>query len=340
MSAEVRLPRPGWDRLARLRPVLVPVGVMVTIIAVGGLAWARAAGRLGTDHVALTQEEMFVRVLRDTRELRLQRPDVDAALDGFASRTLGATVPEVDSALRSRLNRIGELEGLGNLTVGTTGASARPSPAAARFTRSGDQRALREELDIVEVGGWISGRGTLEQALRTVLRIKNEPWLKRIDQVRLDAGAAGDADRITLTVRLTTILVPGRTPGGEFPDIAPAEVVRVATLLERSPFRMPPPPAPPPRQPQREAPPAPPPTPPPFPYGDWVLTGIAAGPSGAEAWLHNRRSGERRVLAPGEGLHEMVLALAIDDGAEFALGDARVRVGIGRALNDRTPVSQ
>jgi len=320
--------------------ILIPLGCVAALAFVAWFSWAWAAGRLSTDPVRITAEETFRRVLLETRDLRRERPAVTEALNAFGAKTLGSTVPEVDSALRSRLNRIGELEGLANLTVGTSGASARPSPAANRFTRSGDQRALREEIDLVEVGGWISGRGTLEQALRTMLRIESEPWLKRIDSVRLDAGASGDTDRITLTVRLTTILVPGRAPIDPPAEIASAEVARVAAILDRSPFRMPPPPPAPEPPRQRPTRPPPPPPPPPFPYGDWVLTGIAVGPAGPEAWLHNRRSGERRILTPGEGLDEMVLAVTASDAAEFAVGDTRVRVSIGHALNDRTPVSQ
>jgi len=269
-------------------------------------------------------------------------PRLAQELRSFTNRTLGGTTEAVDAELRDRLNRIVEAVRLESGTVGTEAASRRPSPARSAFPKRGAWKKLRDELDFIEVGGWISGEGTFAQAVELVDRIDAEPWIKRITQVRLDPKDNGG--RFAVRVRLATLFLPGgATEAVAELSYDQQRLTRLASLVTSNPFRIPPPPAPavvataPPVKPT-------PPAKPRFPWGQWSLTGIADGPDGHEAWLLNRTSGESKRLAVGHSIGpasagaEMLAANG--HWAEFQLGDQRFRVLVGTNLNDRTPVNE
>ncbi|MHC4448256.1 MAG: hypothetical protein ACYSXF_10830, partial [Planctomycetota bacterium] len=201
-------------------------------------------------------------------------------------------------------------------------------------------RALREEIDFVEVQGWISGWGSLEQVVGLIHRIEAERWLKYIDQVKLDPKENGQ--RVDVTVRLRTLFLPGRAPSEASLASSDTEVAaaaatpeRYAALIKANPFAVPPPkPTAPPPVAARKAP-----GPPSFPYGQWVLTGVAESDGIGEIWLLNPKSGESRRLAVGESLHELVLAAAEGDRAEFQIAQERFSVAVGQNLLQRTSVS-
>ncbi|MFO0874391.1 MAG: hypothetical protein U0575_10510 [Phycisphaerales bacterium] len=328
--------------MTRMRALAV-AGYAALVLVAFWFAWRWGAGRLlGGDDAALKRESAARAVLVDVRERRERKPEQDRQLAEIVNRTLGGSLPAVDSALRARLNRLGESERLRDLAVGTGANTLRDSPAKARYGRDPEQRALRDETDFVEVEGWITGDGTPEQVLRLLQRIDAEPWIKRIAAVRVDAirGAKpNDPARLRANIRLETIFLPGREPEAQLASTWSIEQAqRLAPLAEASLFSLPKPAdkvaaAPPPPPPPPTAP-----TPPPFPYDEWTLTGVARGPAGVEAWLHNRRSGERRVLASGQALHEMTFADATGESAQFTLGGARVSVTVGAAMSERTPV--
>lgn len=270
---------------------------------------------------------------------------VSAELQSVIDRTLGPNLETVDHRLRSRLNRLAEQAKLQGVSVGTEGGGTpRLSPARGKF-RASSQKALRDEIDFIEVEAWISGVGGLEDVVRLITAIEAESWIKRIDQVRLDPRDNGA--RVALSLRLTTLFLPGREPNAEQPVQQPnAELQsRFAALVSGNPFRVPPPPAPPPPKadtPQPAQPAPPPPPPPPFPFAEWALTGVAQGPHGPEAWLRHQPSGETRVLTPGQGLDTAIFnaATADADAAEFSLGEKRFIVVVGATMDQRTPVGQ
>ncbi len=277
------------------------------------------------------------------REEGAKRPQLDRELQSFVDRTLGGDLDSVDSALRSRLNRIGEELRLLDLSVKTDRATVRPSPAKAEFQPRGTQKQLRDEPDFVELPATISGEGTVEQAMRLVHRVQNEPWIKRIEGVRFEQSKAGE--RVKVTVKLATLFLPGKKTKS---DVRPTEAERVAieqsferfrTMANANPFRVPPPvkPAPPAPAVAQSAPPAPPPTLG-FPYDQWQLTGIVEGPAGTEAWVRNPVTGERRELTVGQIIGEITFAGSNGDVAEFTLGRDRFRVQVGTPLNARSPV--
>jgi hypothetical protein len=247
-------------------------------------------------------------------------PRVNAALDELAARTLGGDLETVDHRLRSHLNRIGEEIGLRDLSVGTGRSRNLETPAPGEFNKT-----LREELDGVEIEGWLSGRGTLEQVLRAVDRLETESWLKRIGQVRLQAAENGAAFEVT--VRLSTIFLPGRGPAATPADepawaYDPASFESHSALLASNPFALP--------APGAAAPPV---AAEGFPYGTWMVTGVARGPSGPEVWLRSA-AGETRRLSIGEALGDLVLAAADGETAEFtrAGGGEPVRASVGETL--------
>ena len=179
----------------------------------------------------------------------------------------------------------------------------------------------------------MAGEGSIEQVLRLLGWIDADPWIKRIIQFRLNPNA--DGTRIKVNLKLTTLFLPGRTP--EDPP-APGELdlARINGLVALNPFRIPPPPAPPEVKPEPTPEPAPvvaqKPPPVGFPYENWVLTGVAVGPDGPEAWLRNTQNTKRRTMRPGGSIGDAVLVDIEGEIARFTLGDETLKVRIGRSL--------
>jgi hypothetical protein len=259
-------------------------------------------------------------------------PGVRREIEDFVARTLGGDQQTVDHRLRSRLNRLAERLGIAGATVGTVGVSTVDSPARREF-RGSSLRHLREEIDFVELEGWISAETTFELAVRLVDEIEAEPWLKRIRQLRLDPKDNGE--RFTVTVRLTTLFMPGREPlDVPAAEYDPTRLARVEALLAANPFRVPPPEAKP--VVAAAAPPAPAPKPPSFGWADWMVTGVAETPAGPEVWVRNRASGETRRLVIGESLHTATLTSVAGDRAEFRIEEKQFAIQVGQRMNDRS----
>jgi hypothetical protein len=296
------------------------VGV-IAAAGLGFLAWKPVEAAYFTKCSAL---ESKIEKLRD--DIRLcedgleKRPGLDAALEGFVNRTFGGDLETVDHRLRSRLNRIGESLELTDLTVGTAKSRSVASPARTVFSNR-RQKTLRDEIDFVELEGWVAGRGTLEQALRLVHWIEAEPWPKRIYDVRLEPKEAGKA--FNVNVRFITIFLPGRAPD-EIAESAPAATLTAGQgVLARDPFRLPAPAPPAAKQsPKRTG----------FPYQKWALTGVVTAPGGAEAWLHNAETGESRSLTVGDTIGKLVLVSATGERAVFGMGEKTVELLIGEQL--------
>jgi len=261
--------------------------------------------------------------------VRLQRQ-----LRDYINRTLGGDIETVDHRLRTRLSRIAEQIDLESISVTTGTARALGSPARSLF-RGASLRDLRDEIDFVEVPGSITAEGSLAQAVELIDRIDAEPWLKQMHDVNLDPHENGR--RVSVRVRVRTLFLPGHTPD-ETPQSPYDEdrLLRLASLLEGNPFHLPAPPEPSP-EPSRRASTT---LDRSFPFDQWVLTGVAEGRHGAEAWLRNRRSGESRRIEVGEGLEKLVLVATRGEFAEFERDDERFLIAVGSSLNDRTPLNR
>ncbi len=260
-------------------------------------------------------------------------------LQGFSDQTLGSDRETADHELRTHLNRLAEQLGLSGASVSTAGASAKLSPARNKFQRRGVQRELRELIDLVEIEGWINAEGTIQQAVALLDALATEPWLKRIDQVKLTAKDGGT--RCGISVRLTTLILPGYRPASEL-DVQPYEsqrLARFASIVDTNPFALPKPEPAAPVQVAENPEPAPKPKPE-FPYSNWALTGTAAGPDGVEAWLHQQATGETLRLLVGDSIGKAVLLAAEGENARFELNQQQFLVSIGTTLNDRVPVQR
>src|SRR5262245_10099826 len=117
-------------------------------------------------------------------QARLDRPKLMTDLKSIAEQTLGSDFETVDHRLRSRLNRLAEHAGIQDKSVGTQSPVRRQSPAKSMF-KGNAQKKLRDELDFIELPGSITCQGTYDQALRLIASIEEEPWIKRIDQVKI-----------------------------------------------------------------------------------------------------------------------------------------------------------
>ncbi len=319
----------------RLVRFIVPL-VLFAILLVGCIGWLFGSGRIdGSRTDLIARRDTFVKAMQTVRAQRKDRPELDRRESVFIDRTLGGSIESVDSRLRERLYALGSAAGLSELTVSTTGtaSSSRGTPARREFDRRGTQRALRDEIDFVEVGATVVGEGTIEQVLRMIGWLDADGWVKRLVQIQMNPNP--DGSEIRLTLRLTTIFLPGRV-AAELPGPGELDQARITALAGLNPFQIPAPPPP-------VTPVAPPPDPvvatpapkPPevrFPYDTWVLTGVAVGPDGPEAWLRNSSSKKRRTLRPGGSIGEAVLVRIDGDEAAFKLGEATFEVRIGRTL--------
>lgn len=318
-----------------MRKILIIVAALFGLGTVGFLLLRTAnAVYFAERGQLLTQIKSTSALLGDYQKARIEHKRVQKDIQAYVDRTLGDDLETVDHKLRSRLNRLGEQAGLPQqdylVDTGKAGQD-RESPAKSKFGRSGFQRLLRDELDFVELEAWITGSGTLEQCLKLIDAVESEPWLKRIDQLTLNPSDNGNKFRFE--IRLTSLFLPKRVPN---PDaiIPPTSSngQRYATLLNTNLFRLPP--AVPvaaktqPAAPER------------FPFGQWLLTGIAQSAAGAEIWLINQQSHETRVLNIGQRIDEMMLSGVNGESAVFLVGPDRFSVPVGKNLNDRIPLKQ
>ena len=310
----------GWRRIV----------LFVAVLAVLGWAGYRAAQSFyfekKTDHV--DKIDSYRNYLKDAKAENRRRRELNVDFQEIVNRTLGADLETVDHQLRSRLNRIGEELGISGLTVGTGQARKLQSPARNEFGRR-TNRALRDEIEFVELEGWSSGEATFEAALRLVHRIDAEPWLKHLDQVRLQPKDNGD--RFGVTIRLTTLFLPKQVPSKPMLAVYDASAFDPYLALTRSNlFRVPP-------QGKDSGPPTPA-VVVATAQDQWTLTGVASGPSGLEVWLLNPQTGESRRLAVGETLRDLVLVGAVGETAEFRRDQQRFIVSIGQRLSQRSPI--
>lgn len=284
---------------------------------------------------SIKQQEESLEVFRTARNAHIATDD---ALQEAANRTLGETREVVEAELRSRLNQIAAEVNLRGAVVSTGSAVAVRTPARRQLD---SRNPFRDEPDFVEVPGTISGVGDWRQVLALIDRVQNASWVWRVDSVTLDPEAQGEPFSVRL--QLTTIYFPGRPPE-EPPASRYQPDPQMLAMASTNIFKLPTPPEP--QQPvevaqqetaeEQESPQPPP--PPPFDYSVWRLTMVTQSGRGAEAWVLNTKSGERRTLASGDRLHEMVFESATTDDAAFNLNNQLCRVTVGASLAEQQPV--
>ncbi len=339
----------GLRKLTRRWPFLAAIGGAMLAIAVGFMFGEKR----WTDDRAKVLADItnFRGVLTSARAGRESRPQLDARIQAFADRTLGGSLETVDSEIRRRLNRACEEVGLTEFSVSTGAATVRSTPAKGEF-RSPEQRRLREEPDFVEVQSTLTASGRVEKVFGLLFRMEAEPWLKRIESVRLDPSADGATVRMTL--KMANFFLPGKSPTAPLvlePE-ALASASRFAALFASNPFRLK-------TIPERAVakggargggatPAATPSTDPaalaapnsPFPYAEWQITGIVEGPTGPEVWLRHLLNGAQLTLTPGAAVGELVLRAVEYDAALFDGFGASFRIQVGSNLMQRSSLGK
>ena len=180
----------------------------VAVLIGGALGYLVGEHRFSDDRVAVLREtDTYIDVLSNARIKRDARPALDGRLQGIANRTLGPSLENVDSEVRRRLNRACEELGIAEFSVTTGSTTARATPAKKEFRRP-EERQLRDEADFVEVQATVIASGSAAQVYQLLFKIDIEPWIKRIESIRLDPNNGGEA--VKLTIKLTTIFLPGR----------------------------------------------------------------------------------------------------------------------------------
>ncbi len=308
--------------------------------------------RMSDDRVATLREiDTYVEVLSNARTKRDARPALEAKLQGVADRTLGATLETVDSEVRRRLNRACEELGITEFSVTTGATTARGTPAKKEFRRP-EERQLRDEPDFIEVQATVTASGNAAQIYQLLFRVHVEPWIKRIESIRLAPRNGGEAVKVTL--KMTTMFLPGRLAKSPLvvDPKALATAERYRALFASNPFRIPPPEppptvavtpdpnalnvavAPPTNAVGSELPVAPPLSP--FPYGEWQLTGVVEGPSGPELWLRHLPTGTPLTLQPGGSIGELIFRGVEYDSGLFEGPGGACRVQVGSNLTQRS----
>ena len=323
----------------------------VAVLIGGALGYLVGEHRFSDDRVAVLREtDTYIDVLSNARIKREARPALDGRLQSIANRTLGPSLENVDSEVRRRLNRACEELGIAEFSVTTGSTTARATPAKKEFRRP-EERQLRDEPDFVEVQATVIASGSAAQVYQLLFKIDIEPWIKRIESIRLDPNNGGEA--VKLTIKLTTIFLPGRLAKAPLviDQQALATAERYRALFGSNPFRIPPPIAPTviATNATSGAPTAPIPTGldnaagqlpvavplSPFPYGEWQLTGVVEGPSGPELWLRHLPTGTPLTLQPGSAIGELIFRAVEYDSGLFEGPGGTCRVQVGNNLTQR-----
>ncbi len=299
---------------------------MIILAVVAGvgvwLIWSVVDSTFLSPRAALRQDISAAKARVGTWQKAVDDHDrVRHAIESVSTMSLGGTGEEVDHRLRARLNRLCEAVGLQSVTVGTGRMVVRESPAKSKFR--GD---LADEVDLVEVEGWVSGQGTLAQVLELVDRLEVEPWICRVELLRLEAKDNGR--RFMTRIDLRTIYLPDATV--EEPVFAEYDSNRRAVVVAAAasnPFSVPqtemsqPPPA---QSPNEQT-----------PSGQWLVTGVVQGSAGTEVWLRHDRTGESVQLVVGDQLGSLMLVAADGEWAEFKENERNFFVQLGTLLDEQ-----
>jgi hypothetical protein len=340
----------GASTLRKFRRHWLAAAVGSAALIAGSMGFVVGERRLAEERVvALRDIDTSIAVLTAARKNRDERSALDARTQRVVNKTLGPSLEIVDSEVRRRLNRACEELGMSEFSVTTGTTTIRGTPAKKEFRRP-EERPLRDEPDFVEVQATVSASGSAAMVYQLLFRIDVEPWMKRIESVRLDPTADGAS--IKTNIKLTTIFLPGRVAAAPLvvDPLALASAQRFAELFGSNPFRIPPPPIAPvaavansasdvglkPQSPAAVGAPLPVTNPAsPFPYGEWQLTGVVEGPSGPEAWLRHLPSGALLTLKPGSSIGELIFRSVEYDSGVFDGPGGTCRVQIGSNLTQR-----
>jgi hypothetical protein len=315
---------------------IVGIGAAVLIVAVAGYlkgyAWPR-------DELRAKIEQQ--RVSNTSFDAALaERARVREGLKKLASSTLSAQADEATARFRSALGMMAVGSGLSGVSVNTLQPERVTNPAGPKV-RTSIGRELAKQVDFSVIRGDLTGEGSLDQVLRTVAMVQNQPWVHRTESFTL-TPMDKDRQRFALKLGVATVLmpdlVPKATPEPKITPLEPEATTRWAGIVSKNIFREPPlqvakadpPPAPPP----------PPPAPVPPAWGEWKLTAVVETRRRIEAWVVNTKSGGSAVLNVGSTILGATFAGGSRDSAVFEIDGKRYEVQIGQTLEQRSPSSK
>lgn len=270
--------------------------------------------------------------------------DVRKRLKAFGATTLGKQRDEVEHWFRTSLSTIAESNGLGAVVVDTGAPAGVRNPAwRSKSLTAAMRKQLSTRPDFMQVLGQVTGVGTLEQIMRTVAAVQAQPWVHRFEGFSITPSGK-ERERFTLRIEVATVMVSDLGPEGKTPPaIATAEhgADRLwGPVVAKNVFREPVGgPAAAPAVTVVQAPAnggaaAAPLTLPPA-YGDWLLTGVASGRSGTQAFMRNTRTSERLSVAIGAAVLDAKFLEGGSDRAVFEIGGKRFEVRNGETLAAR-----
>ena len=320
-------------------------GVLTIAAVVGTVAWWKVyeAPRKALEaEISASRSEVS-----KYEDLLMDQAAVRRSLREFGARTLGAQQDLVDHRFRTLLTRVVSEAGLERVVVDQGQPNARPNPATSSLP-SGVRSYVRAHPDFAVIKGTVRGEGGLEQVLRALAAVRDQPWVHVVDAFSIKP-IGKEGERFSLRVDLATGYAPDLVSEDVPPTIVPARIENEQVwrpVLAKNVFHEP---ALSPDSPSvpnvtisaaPTTPPAPPPVipAPPPPYEDWKLTGIASGSRGVEAMFVNLKTNERlTVLAGGQVLNARLLE-ASGERAVLEIGGAKFEVFNGETLAARRPV--
>ena len=266
-----------------------------------------------------------------------ERVEIARRRKALVETTLGGDLETVDSEFRRMLNDIALESGLAERAVEVSTRSPRGTRSpASRLVSTGFSRLLDSEADFFVVPGSLEGVGTLDEVLRALASVAHQPWVHRVDTFSIKPRRENAL--FDLRVGVATGFIAGEKPR-EAPGITPlpsGSQARWASIVQKDVFHEPAPEAPPvkPAEPVHEAPK----DPPPPPYRDWRQVGVWDGASGVWVVMTNLKTGENKVLYPGESILDVKFLEGGGERAVFELNGRRFELFNGSTLAQRRAI--
>src|SRR5258705_119474 len=130
---------------------------------------------------------------------------VSRELKKVASTTLGTDEEKVTASLRKALNEVAAHYRLTDTSVTSSRAIGVKNPAGQQGVKEVVEKIPRDQRtapDFFAVPATMVGKGTLDQAARTLATLENQPWVHKIDSFSLKP-VGKERDRVELTVSLS-----------------------------------------------------------------------------------------------------------------------------------------
>lgn len=315
------------------------VGVASLVFLVGGhfayQDWYAKPAKAAIDQQARLQSDLDT--TRDKSRELMEKLTASSIGPQFC---LGKDVDRVTLNLRRLLTSLTEAVGATAPRIDTRDRGGVLNPASAeRLDAFREGRSRRPISSFSVVVAELSASLTMDQTLLLASRIREQPVPLRITRWRVQTSQEG---RAVLRATIEAAWVANDTR-----DVLEGPVPQTSNALGESDlqrvteaFRMytPPPqvqPKPAPRV--EEKPQAPPQPPPPPPLTYWKLTAVVATPSGAEMWIQNTGTNERKILNSGQAIHNLIFVQIHGPDALVRIDGEQRLIKLGELLINSEP---